>query len=334
MFQKILNYFDIYDVNFRDKFLKSQNSKTIFGSLIGIFYVLLMLIITAFLTYTFSSSKQTVSIVQHEDSFNIPVNDLSNNPMMLLLIDKLGNPIPSSSLYSLTFLYKRMQHLKSSDGSVKMNMTIEEIKLEDCYKFKDHPNLYKLKNGSRYFNYSKCLIPNNTTNLIISGKFGDTSNSFSAIQIILNKCHSSREKCLDDSTARKLVSGGFFAIIYVNSYIDVYNITPYGFKVETQVFPISFSIRKRFAWHISQINFFSDEGWFIKNIKSFNFFKSNNIFLDIDDSQNNEFTGLPFYLVVTIRNTEMITNYYRNFQKLPQLFAGITSMSNLLIIIS
>jgi len=274
-----------------------------------------------------------MKIVQHEDSINMPINDFSFTPIMLGLLDAKANPIPSASLYSFTVLYKRYYNVEMLDGSMKVNATIENLKMEDCNKLKNN-YFSTFKPVSGYYDYNKCIIPNNNTELILHGRFPDSTDKFSTIQIIVNKCDQKKEKCFDDFTAAQLLNGAFISIMYNSSYLDPYNSVPYGTKLQSEIFPISFSIKKKFAYYINQINFFSDDGWFFKSEKMYNFFRSSNYVLDIDDSQIDAFTKVPFYLTVAIRNSDNIFIYYRSYEKLPQLFAGIASVANIIFIIS
>ena len=74
----------------------------------------------------------------------MPINDFSFTPIMSGLLDAKANPIPSASLYSFTVLYKRYYNVEMPDGSMKVNATIENLKLEDCNKLKSL-NMHKRK---------------------------------------------------------------------------------------------------------------------------------------------------------------------------------------------
>jgi hypothetical protein len=117
--------------------------------------------------------KKPLSIVFNEDNNQIPLNNLSNVPIMVTLADFNSNLLDPEGLYWIDTKIMNYRRI-NLNGTTKFTLELIPIKLEKCNISKHFSDQYEMYKNFPVSNY--LCIPAGKYNITLNGRGGDTLN--------------------------------------------------------------------------------------------------------------------------------------------------------------
>jgi hypothetical protein len=330
--ETFIQTFDIYGKSFNLHLFGKQTYKTAFGSLFGILSIMLMASVGFYFVVDLIQRKSLI-IIYNEDSSRIPVNDLSNVPIMLLLGDYNSNILNPEGLFTFDVKMMNYKRITDSNGIPKFGLEIVPIKLEKCDESKHLVDKAKYFSNLRVNSYF--CIPPGKYNLTIYGKLGDMINGWSFLSIFLNRCNPKYEKCINDTIAENLLGNSALGLALLSNQVDHYNTTnPNNIKVETAILPMSSSLIKNYYYNLRQVIYDTDYGFIFEDRQVEKFYTYYSQSLDVNLKNSGLPTIGPNFGYVMIKNSEAVSNYFRSYVKGQAVMANIGGIIKTIMLIA
>jgi hypothetical protein len=323
--------FDFYGKQFGLYTNSDTRFKTTFGSINGIFSILIIIAMAIYFVYEVFLNTN-VTVTNYQDETISPSNNLTNIPIVFFLGDTYGRPIPQDGIYSfeLTF-YEYSSDMISNKQIVNVKLTDLEYRICEKEDLNGYEKYYSNLNISNFY-----CVPANKYNLTIYGKFADVSNGFSGINVYLIKCENStsQSKCLDSKSTIKILTGSKLLISIIDNRINPFNYySPDEVYLKSSVFQISPTLIKRYFYNIQENDYETDYGIIFQNKISKKFFKYESISFNVDEEMTS-LTGKPVISHVNFINSDYVWVTSRRYNKLQTLLANVGGMMNAVLLIS
>ncbi len=164
-----VQFFDLFGRNFPIHVFGKKKYKTRFGALVG-FLSIFLIISTVCYFFLDLINKSTMTIVSNQDLHTIPVNNLSNFPFIVSMVDASGIPIRvDEGIYNLFSL----KSISNWSNYSFISLQHEDLGLKPCHR----EDLLRL-NIKDNTNSSYCISPN-TKNMTLFGSNNDIKNGWS-----------------------------------------------------------------------------------------------------------------------------------------------------------
>jgi hypothetical protein len=320
-----INWFDIYGKEFNINVSGNQKVKTLEGSIIGFISIFA---IASFCLFQLIEvlKKDVVSVIYNESLTKIPINNLTDIPMMFKVVDALAKYVPPQGLYSFDSFYFNYQVGNDSQNKSIGFTKILPIKVEPCDRDRHlgpYKNLFEKIDVENYH-----CIPREKYNLTIYGRYGDIINGFSELDIYISKCINSttntNDTCLDEETISKKTTGLFLIFAHVSNQIDHYNYTkPNQLKVQTVSLTFTYYILKRYIYSLMPMTYETDFGFLFEEKYKENFFIVKSITWDIDPKPAQIINKKPQLTSLHLFNTEATGSYSRSYVKFSNIIASV-----------
>jgi hypothetical protein len=317
-------FIDIFDINGQSISLHlfgKEKYKTFIGSVSGLLSLILMMGISIYFVMDLFQRK-SLSIIFNEDNNQLPLNNLSNVPIMVTLGDLSSNILDPEGLYWIdakVMNYKRV----IINGTAKFFLELIPIELEKCNitkHFLDQSEMFKNLAISKY----QC-IPPGKYNITLFGRFGDTVNGWSYLAFFLNKCNAKMgQKCLNDSYIESTLANTALSIAYSSYSINHYNVTtPNQAKIDTTMFLMSSTLLKNYYYNLRQVIYETDYGILFEDRQKESFYTYFSQSVDVSLKAVGVPTAGPNIGYVIIKNADPISFYNRNYIKIQAVMANI-----------
>ena len=251
-----VDLFDIYGNSFNLRVFGQEKYKTIVGSIMGILSMMAIVSISAyFINDLFQRNSMT--LIYNKDSSLIPVINLTDVPVLVVVTNKAGQWIDSKGVYNFDV---KMLNYKTDLSIGKLHLNITPIEVEPCNlntSFNNHQDLFEALPLTQY----SCIQPGKYDKTL-HGKFGDIANGFSLFAIFVNKCDPKIQICKNATYIDAILADSVLSITYLSYNIDHYNTTkPNSYNIVSAIFPVSSSIIKSYCYNLAQIIYYTDYGF-------------------------------------------------------------------------
>jgi hypothetical protein len=327
-------FIDIFDINGHSINLHlfgKEKYKTFIGSLSGLLSVMMMLAISIYFIRGLFD-KKPLSIVFNEDVSQLPINNMSNVPLMVLLGDLSSNALDPEGLYWIDAKVLNYRRIKEN-GTSKFTLDVIPIQLEKCdinKHFLNQTEIYKNFPVSKY----QC-IPPGKYNITLYGRYGDTLNGWSMLGFFLNKCNSKiGQKCHNDTYMNNVLANTGLSIAYTSYSIDHYNvIQPNVIKVDTAMFLMSSTLAKSYYYKLRQVIYETDYGILFEDRGRETFYTYLSQSIDVSLQAVGMPTLGPNIGSVLFINADAISFYNRHYLKVQAVIANVGGIIKAIMVI-
>lgn len=314
--------FDIFGQSLNLHIFGNEKYKTLTGGIFGLISILLIIAVSIYFLLDVLHRK-TMTIVFNEDNTKIPMNNLSDIPIMMTLTDTSGKPLKSEGLINFDVKILNYKRYDTGNGTTQFRLDVIPLQLEQCSfskHFSDFTDFFT-KFRVEYF----YCIPPGKYNITIFGRYGDTLNGWSNLAIYVNKCNSKLgQTCYNETYMKVALSNPVLNVNMVSYGVDHYNISsPSSYKLDTAVFPLSTTLLKSYNYMIRQVLYTTDYGFVFEDKQTEQFYTYHSQTVDVDLNSSEYFNSGNSIGYIKIRNFETISNYYRAYVKVQTMMASI-----------
>ena len=331
-FKKFFKSINIYGVPFSIKYKNESTYTSIIGVLLSIFSILFL---TGFSIYYLCKliNHSSFSVLTCNDRKKFHSINLSNIPIMFGLLDTNSKLLSiNQEIFSLSVWIKTLNPVNNSFS----NINFTRIEIESCL----NSEYIKLYPDMKQYNLEKylCIKPNQ--NIELRGRYGDSINGFSSLNIYFGHCIS--VECLQNrlNEINNVLTNSYLSVIYLSDVIDHYNYKEplvKTFRSENfEMTPLSF---KKYIYYFSSMIYMSDNGLFLNKYKKYYSFMFDHIHLDFvgrnnSDSEmyyDNNFYSMTFQISFSCADYPVIFN--RKYLKIQDIFSQIGGFIDFIYIV-
>lgn len=316
-----IEIFDFNGTRMNVNIFGKEKHQTLIGSIIGLSAIGAIFSVSVIFIINFLQKTQ-LTIIYNDDSNVMPVNNITRMPFMFGLFDALGNPINDDKVYYFQMKKFNYANAINADGQKRLTTTTQEIKISRCSESlntKDYSEYFPTSSLFHFF----CL--DQSVNLTLWGKFGDTANGFSMFQLYLNKCdNKTGGDCMDSDVIDNMLDSVYVSLLFIDNEIDNYNVThPYKHNEKGLVFSVSSLLLKRYYLKFQQVLYDTDMGIVFEDHETINFFTFNSYTSEVDLKSAGLLTSSTNIAAFTFENSSSVAYYYRSYVKLQTVLANI-----------
>ena len=325
----LIEIFDIYGKSYNFYIFSNEKYKSKIGSFFGFLSILAMLSISIFFILQLFN-RSIIFVISNDDATMIPINNLTNTPIMLGLSDSKAEFINADKLYNWSANMLYYINKVGEDGLNNLTFSYVNIELEKCdpqKHFTNYEGYFSIYN----FSYFYCFTPEKV-NMTIFGKFGDSVNGWSMLEINILECDSSYQDCYNQSYINSQLFSSYASIIYISNVIDNSNTTqPNKIKLQSTVLSINSLLKKTYNYYLRQNIYQSDFGYVFQEFESTTFYTYDYYTEDVNFGAYYVGGNLG---EISIRNSETISLYYRTFTKAQTVLANIGGIIKAIMILA
>jgi hypothetical protein len=282
-------------------------------------------LIIYFIIVTFS---RTNIFIRFSTSNKYPkMLNLTNAPIMFSILDAMGKQINNpEKIYNFYLTYLNFIPGNTTLGtSTKIMQDI--VLLERCQRadftgtlFETYPDL-----ELNFCNRQK-------KNLTIYGKYGDMTNGFGILNLMVNKCSNTSlfykgRDCADSDTINMALAKNSLLFTYLDNDIDHTNVNnPYESYINTEMFDIGISTFQRIYFNIKNVFYETANGFVFDFTDSVTFAQKDSIKFYTDNRASGYLPETFTTLFITISDKTDV--YNRAYIKLQDLLANIGGVVN------
>lgn len=324
--------FDIFGQSLNLHLFGNEKYKTLTGGIFGLISLLLIIAVNIYFLLDVLNRK-TMTIVFNEDNSKIPMNNLSDIPIMMTLTDTSGKPLKSEGLISLDVKMLNYKRYDTGNGTTQFRLEVLPLQVEQCNfskHFSDFPEFFT-KFRVEYF----YCIPPGKYNITIFGRYGDTLNGWSNLAIYVNKCNAKLgQTCFNQTYIEAALSNPVLNVNMLSYGINHYNFSsPNSYKLDTAVFPLSSTLLKSYNYMIRQVLYNTDIGFVLEDQQTEQFYTYHSQTVDVDLNSNVYLKSDNSIGYLIIRNFDTISNYYRAYMKVQTMMASIGGLVKSIMVI-
>lgn len=148
LFSTFVDIFDLYGHSFNLHIFRKEKYKTLIGSIMGFLSIMLIISVAIYFIIDLFERK-SMTVIFNEDFTTIPINNLTNTPLMLALGDISGQIIEPQGLYSFDVKIMKYKYIKLPDVSYRFGLELIPIQLEKCdlqKHFLDYGHMFQALN--------------------------------------------------------------------------------------------------------------------------------------------------------------------------------------------
>ena len=340
----VFQYIDLYGPQMTLTFNKSYKYKTILGGVLTLFTVFIVIIYTIIFSKSLFSKDNfkiiTSNTINPSSSF-----DFSNFPFLIGFSNPEGMVIEDEKLFNIQiFDYNYILQIEKNKTR-NILFSSKKLPYENCKKYKNN-RTYFLNNtftGINLDNY-QCIHPG--SNLTLYGKFGDITNSYRALGIVVNKCNNETLRinkknftCYSEEDIKKKLFGFKVVLLYVS-----YNLNHYAFDGSHLLysesgdnFGLTTEYKKLFLMSFSKNIYITDESFIFNNKNKSEFFSFSGKIIDYNPMYLNfgksQTVTYDTFGAILLGMDGIVIEYNRSYEKITDLFVKLGGIYNLIIII-
>ena len=324
----ILQKIDLYGIQFPFHYKK----ETEFSTRISIIMSLISIIfISTFLIYYFIIlfEKKEFSIIKSSLA-ETKLIDFSNIPILIALKGKNGYIELNNSIFEIKA--ETVHHIVT--GQINTKREINKLEFENCSTYFSKLNdneVYSIENYVNNLEINKYICLKSGQNISFHGRYGDSLNGFSILEIHIHKCNSSKYNC---STKEELIStlqNKYISMIYLSHVVNHYQYKqPFNLLLREESFLIEPSIIKQYHYKMNPVSYTSEEGLFFSSKRNFYFTQNEGTLFDMVYSEEKEYHDNLSILEIIFDSTDYVTNIKRKYMKIQDIFPLITGWYNIL----
>jgi hypothetical protein len=341
MKKEVVNFLDILSPQANLFIFNQTRHKTLIGAFFGFFSIIAITACAFYFTVQTFQRKDATIIYNQNSLITYPLN-ISNIPLMTLLMDGSGNKMKNqNSTYTIKYTY--LQYFTSYDatGKAVSNFTIDYLDTEPCNLDTSFGEYRKYFEGFNNMQESQCL-PLNKYNLSLYGQKGNTNKGYSNIQIYVNTCvNDTYTKCLDPASIETALSNVKLSVQTIGYEINHQNYSnPFIETVMKFELGMSSTIFKRYSIFQKNIIYETDYGFLFEDKVTGIRFASDD-YIDISVDLRKSSGSLPQFLPVrtvfgqgVFYLSSKTDFYFRSYTKLQDLMANIGGIVKGILLIS
>ncbi len=333
-FFNFLYEFDFYGINFLFHYKKKEKFQTKLGLLLSLLTIIFSIIFIVI--YFFDMiNKKTFSLYSYLKNKDITI-DFSNIPIMIGIIDPLGNSKKIDKDFISINIYKTMYKTFHENENIITKKILIPIELESCdvsiYSYDESIRNEIIKNYY-YYNLSNFLCPKIGQNISIKGKFGNLIREPSFLEINLNKCNDSlmNNTCKNNDDIIQYIQNLYFSVIIYETVIDHENYkNPIGIGFLNEFIGIYPNLLKIIQYNLIPVIYKSDNGILFPKIKEYFLYEYKEKYIDFLKKEEilYNYTILRF----SINSFDYTTIYKRVYLKITDVGAVIGGWIDFLVI--
>ena len=340
----VFQYIDFYGPQLTLTFNKSDKYKTILGGLLTLLTIFIIIIYTIIFSKSLFSKSNfkiiTSNTISPESSF-----DFSKFPLVVGFTNSEGILLKDERLFNIHFFDYNYTIKPEKNKKREIILTNKNLAYESCAKYKGNKT-YFLNNSFSNFqlDYYQCIKPGE--NLTLYGKFGDITNGYRSLGIILNKCNNETLKknrknftCFCKEDIEKKLYGFKIVFLYVS-----YNMNHYAFDgshlffSETgDYFGLTTEHQKIILTSFSKNIYITDKSFIFNTKDRREFFTLSDKMIDYDpitlNYKNYSTVTNDTFGVILMSMDGRVIMYNRSFEKITDLFVQLGGIYNLIIVI-
>jgi hypothetical protein len=320
-YKKLKNLIDIHGHQFNLNIKGEKYYSTTPSFILSIISLIFAIVSTTnIVRFYFSEFSMTLSYNQEERQ--IPVNDLSNMPILFSLRSLSGSSIPPGDLFHFHARYVEINSINdTSTGKLKTAFKTKSLAVEQCNR-KNHlhgyNDLFEDIDVESYF----CLSKKNY-NLTLYGVSGDVIKGYSVLSIYAIKCDLNNTNC-NRTLTESVLKNSVFRILHLTHYIDRYNKTyPNKPKIQIGTYSNGPEIIKKHNIYFEESYYTTDTGVIFQRLNTNKFSKYSHYILDVEMPGKLSFFGDDYYGNINFINSQVVSYYSRVYMKLQFIFANI-----------
>ena len=320
---KIYNILDIYPQEFSLLFKKEKKYTTTLGFIIGIISIIFFSFISIIQLKSIFSEQNYSLITNTLYSENAKVN-LTNIPFFFSLLDfNLALSMNIDYMVKVVYLQNNIS-----------GMSEQEINITKCnYSelIKKYPSIISF-DKKNILDFFYCL--DTTKEIVIYGNTGN--NEYSYLSFYFYKCLNSSDinTCTKYDNINNILLNTYLLFGYFKPNINNYNYSnPIYYSFQIDNFQFTTSIIKQYNYYFSRVEFESDDGLFLNNIKHYNVFNIESSSIDFLIPNDLNLMNVPLFGQVNFIAFDSINQIKRIYLKLPDVIANIHGIINISYII-
>ena len=311
---------DIYSIPFSLRFKKEKVYQSNFGSIFGIISFLIFFLII-FIFFNTILKREYFHFTQSTEMNNNEEFRLNEELILVGLINGKGEFIEQNpKLFTLELTYEE-RNIAPKDMKYFHNKTkISLIKCHNDEKFIRYINYFD--NSSNSYNFL-CISYNKS--LKIRGNYGD--KNYSNLNLEIKICNQKvNSLCYSEEEIYKKLNNSFIVIGFLEKIIDNYDYSnPIKLKKKAEFFPVSPFLIKSYYISYTKVKYESDNGLIFKNKTIYNFYQYNYKNSDFELIHVNENNSSQILFSLTLISTEETLIYKREYYKIKDILANITT---------
>ena len=324
----ILKNIDIYGIQFPLHYKKETKFSTpvsIIMSLISI--ILLIILLIYYLIILFG--KKNFSIISSLTT-EIKTVDFSEIPFLIGIKGKNGFIKLNNSIFEIKA--QIVNHIFNESKNMNMIRDVKDLEFENCsiyFSKLNEKEICSIENFVKENNIDKYICLKSGQNISFHGRFGDSLNGFSILEIQIHKCNSSKYNCSTNEELISTLQNKFVSMIYLSHVINHYEKNkPFNLVLREESFLIEPTVIKQYYYKMNPTHYISYEGLLFDSIKNFYFAIHEKMTFDFVYTEEKEYHDNLSILEIIFDTTDYITQYKRSYMKLQDLFPLISGWYN------
>ena len=328
----ILKNIDIYGIQFP---LHYQNEKE-FSTRISIIMSLISIVfISSFLIYYFIIlfQKKDFSIIM-SSSTEITLIDFSKLPILVAIKGKNEYIELNNSIFEIKA--EIVNHISNEKNESKRE--INKLEFENCsiyFSKLNEKEITSIENYVNNLNINKYICLKSGQNISFNGRFGDSLNGFSILEIAIHKCNSSKYNCSTNEELISTLKNKYISLIYLSHVVNHYQYEqPFNLLLREETFLIEPSIIKQYYYTMNPVSYISYEGLFFTYKRNFSFTQNEGILFDMIYTEEKDYHDNLSILEIIFDSTDYITKIQRQYRTIQDIFPLISGWYNVLYFFS
>ena len=324
--------FDIYGIKFLLRYKNDTTFSTPLSLLLSIISII-FIIVFAIYYFLLIFNKKSFSIITtylHEPK----AINFSNVPIMFTIRKKSNYLDLDNSLFE--FSADIVDHkINKSDNNFSTIRTVKNLEIENCEEYYSNFKEKNILNLLEKIKIKKYQCLKSGQNITFHGRYGDSMNGFSILQININKCNSSKyNNCKSDEEIYSSFNKTFFSIIYLSYSINHYKYEkPYDLILREESYTIVPKIIKQSIYRFNPAIYSTYDGLFFNSKREIKFMEfesfSNDFIIHEEEEYHNNLS--IFHLI--FNSVDYTKKYERNYMKFQDAFSLIGGWFDFLFII-
>ena len=333
-FQKLLKKIDLYGLNFPLRYKGKHEYNTFCGITLSIITIIgITIIVILFLIQHFSRIK--VSIIQNsEQLYEKKILNFTRIPILIGFVNDGGRPVTIDPKY-LSITLDKNDHYpdKDKEGVMYLRRESKSIKLEYCdinKHFNNDSYIIGMIDDFEYQNYL-CAVPGQ--NLSIAGRYGDSIHGYDILEIHLIKCdnNSNNSSCASEEELNQFYKNSYLSILYLSEALNHYDYkNPIRKTFRSEVFMVVSNSVKRYYYYFAPGEYFSDNGYFLQEMKKFEFFEYDKTDLDFVDEEDQSYYSNSTLIEVSFSSVDKFITFERTYPKIQDSLGNISGWFRIL----
>ena len=339
-----LKCFDFYESFITLSFKKDDLYRTPFGGLLTLITSIILLIITL-IFFIQLINRENYTILASTSIDHSSCLDFSNIPIMVGLIEATNLISLDDRLFNIELLDIQYESINNKGDNAFSKLKTTKLKLINCSYLEKNESYFR-SNVFSNFNLSKYLCISPGQNISFYGSYSDLTNGFKGIIFNVNKCNNETLKqnkknfsCYPEEIINRRLESAKFVYHYVGYNLNTRakrNKDIYTQKISGSIM-LSLEIKKGIYITFSKINYYIDDGLFMRNSKKTELFMSSGSSTDDGISsyryQGNKIIDNNTIGFISFNMDDKVLEYNKSYEKFMTFIINLGGIFNVVILI-